>query len=114
VGHTGRHEPTIQAVAAVDLQVGRLIPVIERLQGALIVTADHGNADCMFDVDGSGHRQVKTSHTLNPVPLYIHAPGYALSLGSEAGANGLGDVAATLLHLLGYCAPEDYLPSLLA
>ena len=80
VGHTGHRVAAIQSVEAVDLQLARLLPVIESLGGALIVTADHGNADCMFEidkktgepaVDSAGHVKVKTSHTLNPVPLHI-------------------------------------------
>jgi len=140
VGHTGRLEASIQAVAAVDLQLGRLLPVIESLGGALIVTADHGNADCMFEidkktgepaVDAEGRVKSKTSHTLNPVPLHVFAPGASLAL-SSAGASsstgvsssagstssaqataGLTNLAATVMHLLGYEAPEDYEPSLL-
>ena len=75
--------PRSIAVEAVDLQIGRLLPVIEKLRGALVVTADHGNADDMFEVDAkTGHPKrdatgrfvVKTSHTLNPVPCHIWAP----------------------------------------
>ncbi len=122
VGHTGRREPAIQAVEAVDLQIGRLLPVIESLGGALIVTADHGNADCMFELDektgepmhdSEGRAVVKTSHTLNPVPFHVFAPGYALRLCEAVERPGLANVAATVLHLLGLRAPEDYWPSLL-
>ena len=124
VGHTGVRDSAIQAVEAVDLQVGRLIPVIEQLKGALIVTADHGNADCMFEMDkksgeprrnADGNVAVKTSHTLNPVPLYVYAPGHSLALRdtSKHGA-GLANIAATVLQLLGLRAPDDYEDSLLA
>ncbi len=121
VGHTGHYEASIQAVQAVDLQIGRLLPVIDALGGALIVTADHGNADEMFELDkktgepkrdASGRLQAKTSHTLNPVPCWIHAPGRSVTL-RDLPSPGLANLAATVLHLMGYEAPEDYHRSLL-
>lgn len=122
VGHTGHRDASIQAVEAVDLQIGRLLPVIERLGGALIATADHGNADCMFELDKKtgapkrdqdGNALPKTSHTLNPVPMHIYAPGADLKLSSAIACAGLDNVAATVLALLGYEAPEDYGASLI-
>lgn len=135
VGHTGHHEAAIQAVEAVDLQLARLLPVIETLGGALVITADHGNADCMFEIDekteapvidARGSIKPKTSHTLNPVPLHIFAPGTPLELvgektrradkspaGRMAAASGLANLASTILYLMGYDAPDDYQPSLI-
>ena len=121
VGHTGHHAAAIQAVEAVDLQVARLLPVIESLGGALIVTADHGNADCMFDLDkktgeplmgDDGDLRPKTSHTLNPVPFYLFAPGARVQLSPSMPDAGLANLASTVLGLLGYAAPEDFEPSL--
>ena len=120
VGHTGHYEAAIQAVEAVDLQLGRLLPAIRAMRGALIVTADHGNADEMFELDKSGAPKrdadgapkKRTSHTLNPVPLHVFAPGYELAIDAPA-APGLANLAATVLQLLGHAAPEDYHPSLL-
>ena len=123
VGHTGHRDAAVLAVEAVDLQIGRLLPVIEKLRGALIVTADHGNADCMYDVDkktgepkrdAGGRILVKTSHTLNPVPCHLWAPGHALRLTPAVPHPGLANIAASVLHLMGYRAPEDWHPSLLA
>lgn len=123
VGHTGHLDAAVQAVEAVDLQIARLLPVIERLHGALIVTADHGNADCMFEIDAktgeperdaSGRLAAKTSHTLNPVPLHIYAPTHTLRLAPGLRSPGLAHVAATVLQLMGLRAPDDYAPSLLA
>jgi 2,3-bisphosphoglycerate-independent phosphoglycerate mutase len=117
VGHTGHREAAIQSVEAVDLQLARLMPVIEALGGALIVTADHGNADCMFELDkktgeavldANGRIKPKTSHTLNPVPLHIYAPSVGLQLDKKNPAAGLANLASTLLNLMGYDAPEDY------
>jgi 2,3-bisphosphoglycerate-independent phosphoglycerate mutase len=120
VGHTGFRDAAVEAVEAVDLSIGRLIPVIEKLKGALIVTADHGNCEEMFDLDkkgnikkdAHGHQAVKTSHTLNPVPFLLHAPDYKLAIDATVQKPGLANVASTVLALLGFAAPEDYLPSL--
>jgi 2,3-bisphosphoglycerate-independent phosphoglycerate mutase len=121
VGHTGVRESAIVAVEAVDLCVGRLLPVVLGLGGAVIVTADHGNADEMYELDKKsksfltkpdGTPKAKTSHTLNPVPCYILG-AKDLSL-AKVEAPGLANVAATVLHLMGYQAPEGWRPSLLA
>jgi 2,3-bisphosphoglycerate-independent phosphoglycerate mutase len=109
-------------VQTVDLQLARLIPVIDRLQGAMIVTADHGNADEMFEIDKKGRfvkaedeaYRPKTSHTLNPVPFHVYAPGYELRLNPECAGAGLANVAATSMHLMGLRPPADYLPSVLS
>jgi 2,3-bisphosphoglycerate-independent phosphoglycerate mutase len=121
VGHTGVRDAAVLAVECVDLELGRLIHFTEQAKGILIVTADHGNADEMYDrakdgsflTDPSGKPRVKTSHTLNPVPFFIYAPG-----GPEIKANpdvkkpGLGNVAATNFELLGLKTPSDYMPSI--
>ena len=122
VGHTGVLESTIQAVEAVDLAIGRLVPAVRAMKGALIITADHGNADDMLEWDkkakdflrdAQGNPRPKTSHSLNAVPCYIDAPGAPLAL-ADASARGIANVAATTLQLLGYEAPAAYEPSLLA
>ena len=121
VGHTGHRDASVMAVEAVDLQLGRLIPLIQKLEGALIVTADHGNADEMFELDKNGKPKLddrgaprtRTSHTLNPVPCHVFAPGQDLRMRGDLGSRGLANLAATLLHLLGYEAPEGYHPTLL-
>jgi 2,3-bisphosphoglycerate-independent phosphoglycerate mutase len=123
VGHTGKLESTITAVQAVDLCLGRIIPVIAELGGALIATADHGNADEMFEldkktkqpsVDPSGKRRAKTSHTLNPVPFYVYAPTQAgLRIDSQVARPRLANVAATALQLMGFEAPSGFEPGLL-
>jgi 2,3-bisphosphoglycerate-independent phosphoglycerate mutase len=124
VGHTGVRDAAVMAVEAVDLQLGRLIPAVLALGGAVLVTADHGNADEMFELDkktkralthADGRPRAKTSHTLNPVPLHVVTPlGKAVALRGDLPAAGLSNVAATVLDLLGYSAPEGYDPSLLA
>ncbi len=113
VGHTGDLDATIQAMRVLDECMARLVEVIDELGGVLIYTADHGNADIMFtEVDGE--RSPKTSHTLSPVPFAIHDPGYAGEyrvVGHDDA--GLSNVAATVLNLLGFAAPEDYRDTLL-
>jgi 2,3-bisphosphoglycerate-independent phosphoglycerate mutase len=123
VGHTGELEPAVLAVQTVDLQIGRLLPVIERAKGALIVTADHGNADQMFYLDAKGNTLrdpagkpvPMTSHTLNPVPCWIFDPKGRGEWQLDAGVKvpGLANIAATALNLMGFAAPEDYAPSLI-
>lgn len=122
VGHTGHRDAAVLAVESVDLCLGRLLPVIEELRGAVLVTADHGNADQMYELDkktgeplmreGGGYR-AKTSHTLNQVPCHIHAPGHALAIDASVASPSLANVAATALFLMGLAAPSDYRPSLI-
>lgn len=125
VGHTGKFDATVLAVEAVDLQLARLAQAVDELQGILVVTADHGNADEMFQRDkhgrvqrdkASGRPVVKTSHTLNPVPFLIHDPvrgdRYEIDPDRLATA-GIANVTATLIELLGFVPPSDLEPSLL-
>jgi 2,3-bisphosphoglycerate-independent phosphoglycerate mutase len=125
VGHTGSFDATVVAVESVDLQLARLAAVVEELEGILVVTADHGNADEMFQHDKggavlrdrrSGVPMAKTSHTLNPVPLLIHDARrgnvYEIDPERTQGA-GIANVTATCLELLGLAPPDDLEPSLL-
>ena len=125
VGHTGSFDATVVAVETVDLQLARLARVIDELQGILVVTADHGNADEMFQRDkagavvrdkATGQPMIKTSHTLNAVPFLIHDPvrsdRYEIDP-ARAAAAGVANVTATCLELLGFTPPDDLEPSLL-
>jgi 2,3-bisphosphoglycerate-independent phosphoglycerate mutase len=124
VGHTGNFDAALVAVETVDLQLARLVRVVDELGGMLLVTADHGNADEMYQrkKDGSidrdkitGQPVVKTSHTLNPVPFLIHdaARGdrYEIDPARAEGA-GIASVTSTCLELLGFEAPTVLAPSL--
>ena len=122
VGHTGHRDAAVLAVECVDLELGRLMAFTKKAKGILVITADHGNADEMYDhkkdgsiaIDEKGKPKLKTSHTLNQVPYFIYAPELkGLSLNSELEKPGLGNVAATNFNLLGFEAPNDYMPSLL-
>lgn len=116
VGHTGSLAATRCSMEALDLQIGRLLPVIDELGGVAIITADHGNADEMFEmdkktglpkVDKNGKMKAKTSHTLNPVPciFYDNTPAKEHYRVKTDGQFGLSDVAATVVNLLGYEKP---------
>ncbi len=113
VGHSGVMEAAITAVETVDECVGKLLKVIQELDGIAVITADHGNADEMF-TEKNGVRTPKTSHTLNPVPFFIFDPQYAGEYKmAEIKDAGLANVAGTILNLLGYKNVEDYCPSLI-
>lgn len=115
VGHTGNLEATTKAVETVDQCIAQLIQVIDELDGILIYTSDHGNAEQMFTETSNGERIPVTSHTLALVPFVIHDPQnnneYDLTPPVDA---GLSHIASTTLNLLGYQAPDDYQPSLIA
>ncbi len=125
VGHTGHFDATKLAVECVDLQLARLTKVVEELQGILVITADHGNADEMFQRDKHGKVQrdkksgaplAKTSHTLNAVPFLIHDPtrGDRYEIDPDRAVTaGIANVTATCLELLGLEPPDDLEPSLL-
>ena len=125
VGHTGAFDATVLAVEVVDLQLARLAQAVQELKGILVVTADHGNADEMFQRDKrgavmrekqTGRPVIKTSHTLNPVPFLIDDPGrgdrYDIDP-ARAQTAGIASVTATCLELLGLVPPDDLEPSLL-
>ncbi len=113
VGHTGFMEAAVAAAETVDDCVGRLLAVMEELEGMAVVTADHGNLEEMYTIDQNGEKRIKTSHTLNPVPFAIHDPGYAGEyVMADLERKGLSNVAATLLNLLGFEKPDEYDPSL--
>ncbi len=117
VGHTGHLAATRLAVETVDLCLARLVPVIEAVGGVLVVTADHGNADQMFDVGKDGTQTVRTAHSLNPVMLSVYDPresagGPTLSA-AEQGTGTLANVAGTCLELMGLSVPDTFERSLL-
>lgn len=117
VGHTGNYLATVCSVEALDLCLKRIITEIDKLGGVAIITADHGNADEMYEVNKKtkapatnedGSFKAKTSHTLNPVPCIIYDNKFAdlYDVKEDKGTFGLSNVAATLVNLMGYEAPE--------
>ena len=112
VGHTGNFEAARIAVEAVDLSLARILKAIDAAGGVALITADHGNADEMFELDKKtkqpavnkdGSFKAKTAHTLNPVPLilYDNVSGGKLGL-TQTETCGLSNIAATIANLLGY------------
>ena len=97
VGHTGVYEAAIKAVEDMDKCLDKIYKKIEELNGTLIIIADHGNCDMMWD---ENHNPV-TSHTTNPVPCIITKNGIALNDGK------LADVAPTMLELLNLEIPKE-------
>lgn len=123
VGHTGVYQAVVCGLEAMDLQLGRLKLAVEKAGGVLILTADHGNSDDMYEHDkksgavtikADGEPRSKTSHSLNPVPCVIYDPE-AKGEYRPALREGLGisSLAATCVELLGFKAPEGYDPSVL-
>ena len=99
VGHTGVMAAAVTAVETVDACMGRIMAeVAKHPDTVLLVTADHGNADCMFDASG----KVNTAHTTNPVPFAVCMPDIALKQGGR-----LADIAPTILHVMGLAQPEE-------
>ncbi len=122
VGHTGIYVAARTAIQTLDICLSRLLPVVDQLGGMAIVTADHGNADEMFELDkktkepipvGDGFK-AKTAHTLNPVPCIFydnhHAAAYRIAPGREF---GLSNLASTIAALLGFTPSAGWDPGIL-
>lgn len=123
VGHTGIYQAVLCAMEALDLSLGRLVKAAKKNGAVLIITADHGNSDDMFEHDKktgdvtckeNGKPKAKTSHSLNPVPCIIYDPETKGEY-QEKLKEGLGisSLAATCIEFLGYLPPEDYDPSII-
>ena len=117
VGHTGSLLATRCSMEALDLQLARILAVLDKVGGVALITADHGNADEMYEMDKktaqpkadkNGKFKAKTSHTLNPVPciIYDNVSNGKYTVKADNGQFGLSNVAATMVNLLGYEAPE--------
>ncbi|VAX22096.1 2,3-bisphosphoglycerate-independent phosphoglycerate mutase [hydrothermal vent metagenome] len=100
VGHTGIWEAAIKAVGVIDTAVGRIIEAAQEAEAQLLITADHGNIETMFDETG----KPMTAHTTNLVPFY-YLGNDSFKLTGNGGC--LADIAPTMLHLLGLEQPEE-------
>ena len=111
VGHTGNYEATIIGVEAVDLCLERIMKAIKKVNGILIVTADHGNADEMYEKPKKeGDKpKAKTSHTLNKVPFIIYNKDVEIAEGDF----GLANVASTVAKLLELEPDSHWLPAII-
>ena len=118
VGHTGSLEATVVSMEALDLCIGRILKAADRIGATVLFTADHGNADeCLemnkktgeFAIDKeTGLPKAKTSHTLNPVPFIFYDKNTKDNYEVIDGQYGLSNIAATVVNLLGYEAPEKW------
>ena len=118
VGHTGNMQAAVIAVETVDLCLARILPVIDALGGMAIITADHGNADEMYEVkkgklklNEDGTPKAKTSHTLNPVPCFFYDNTENKDLyevKADEGQFGLSNIAATVADLMGVKGNDNW------
>jgi 2,3-bisphosphoglycerate-independent phosphoglycerate mutase len=124
VGHTGVYEAVVCSMEAMDLQIGRIRKAVDAAGGVMLITADHGNSDDMYEhaKDGSvarnkdGSPKAKTSHSLNPVPCILYDPEYQgeydtgalVDKAADGKPLGISSIAATLIEVLGYAPPADY------
>lgn len=99
VGHTGNFDAAVKAVEAVDTCLGKIVDAIVAKEGTVLITADHGNADKMYEPDGSPF----TAHSTNPVPFMVVGQGACkLRNGGK-----LADIAPTMLKILGLPKPTE-------
>ena len=99
VGHTGNEAAAVRAMEFLDSQLSRLVPAVLDLGGTILITADHGNAEKMWD---EVNNIPWTAHTTNPVNLIVVSnEKYTVQNG------GLADIAPTMLKLLGIAQPSD-------
>jgi 2,3-bisphosphoglycerate-independent phosphoglycerate mutase len=101
VGHSGDIPATVRAVEVVDACVGRLVGAVLERRGAVVLTADHGNAEQMRDPVTGG---VHTAHTTNPVPLLVCGGPEGARLAEDG---RLADVAPTVLDLMSRPQPAE-------
>lgn len=115
VGHTGNFFATKIAMEALDLCIKRILEAVDKAKGIAIITADHGNADEMYEVnkktgkptlDANGNPKPKTSHTLNPVPCIFYDNYYSDKYEFIDGNYGLANFAATAVTLMGLNPPD--------
>jgi 2,3-bisphosphoglycerate-independent phosphoglycerate mutase len=98
VGHTGKEEAAIKAVEAVDQCLQKVVDAVRAKDGVMLITADHGNAECMVDEKGRPH----TSHTTGPVPCILVGGNV-----EKVEDGRLCDIAPTLLTLMGIEPPQE-------
>lgn len=123
VGHTGIPQAVEIAVETVDLCLDRLVAAVKKANGILVVSADHGNSDDMYECnyktgetiydEKTGEPKPRTAHSLNPVFAYVYEPTGSINMKLLNHKDlGISSLAATCLTLLGFEPPEDYTPSI--
>ena len=111
VGHTGSLQATIIGVESVDIGLARLMKVCDEYGVTMIITADHGNADEMLEKNKKGEIQVRTAHSLNPVPFIIYDKDVKYTI--KDGNFGLSNVAPTVVKMFGLQAPDCWQESMI-
>ena len=111
VGHTGSLQATIIGVEAVDIGLARLMKVCDEYGVTMLITADHGNADEMLEKNKKGEVQVRTAHSLNPVPFIIYDKDVKYTI--KDGEYGLSNVAPTVVKMFGLKAPDCWQESMI-
>lgn len=100
VGHTGNFDAAVKAIETIDVCLGRIVEVLKNVDGEVIIAADHGNAECMYN---HAYKQRHTAHTNNPVP-FIYVGRKAEVIRNDA---ALSDIAPTILELLNFKKPKE-------
>jgi len=128
VGHTGVYKAVIESMEGMDVQLGRLKKAAEEAGAVLLITADHGNSDDMFEhekktgavsLKEDGTPKAKTSHSLNPVPCIVYDPEHKGEYENDPKNSclneglGISSIAATSMQLLGFIPPAGYDKSVL-
>lgn len=111
VGHTGNFDATVASMEAVDLALARIIKACDNQNVTLLITADHGNADEMLEKKKNGELQVRTAHSLNPVPFIIYDKKNDYQI--KEGSYGLANVAPTIATILGLKCPSCWEKSMI-
>ena len=112
VGHTGNYEATVEGIEAVDENLGRIMKAVDEANATLLVMADHGNAEEMYQLKDKTKKVAKTSHTLNPVPFILYGKDsdkYEMKKGNF----GLANVASTVATLFEISPNEHWLESII-
>ena len=112
VGHTGSMDATIIGVESVDLGLARLKAVCDECGVTMLITADHGNADEMLEKNKKGEIQVRTAHSLNPVPFIIYDKDQKFEI-KPSDKYGLANIAPTVIKMFGLEAPECWEDSMI-
>ena len=109
VGHTGKYDATIEAMEAVDENIGRIMETVKKYDDTiLIVVADHGNCEEMYQDET---KKSKTSHTLNKVPFILFGNNLE-NIKIKTGEYGLANLASTITTILGIKPNENWLESI--
>ncbi|MDR1390179.1 MAG: 2,3-bisphosphoglycerate-independent phosphoglycerate mutase [Treponema sp.] len=123
VGHTGVYQAVAASLESMDLQLGRIRKAADGAGAVLLITADHGNSDDMYEHDKKtgavllkedGAPKAKTSHSLNPVPCILYDPSYQGEYKSALNEGlGISSIASSCIELLGFIPPAGYDASIL-